>query len=318
MKKFLMHLGVILVVTYIVFYGLDTIITRNLHHSDAMMFRRWNDIIFDTTYHDVLICGNSRAWHFYDPYIIDSICCTNSYNLGLDGRYISSQVARCNLYLQYHRKPRCVVQSVEHFTLSSSADNKFEREQFLPYFFNNFLYDDIYKDEGFDFADKCIPFVRYIGYKDVIFEGLTLPNDLVRSGNYYKGFQAERREWNNTEYTIDSLEFSCDANSAAIFENFVSRLVLDGISVVLVLGPIYRGSRTSVVIGDEEQRMYDWFNACAEKYGCPVLNYMQLDMCFNTNYFYNATHVNAEGSRVISERLAKDLDSILNKNTYNK
>lgn len=310
MKRFLLHISISLLIILAVFVIADRYITKNLHHSDAIMFHRWNDIIFDSTYHDVIISGNSRAWHFYNPYVIDSICGTNSYNLGLDGRYISSQVARYNVYLQFHRRPKCVVQSVEHFTLSSSKNNRFEREQFLPYFYINSLYNDIYMDEGFTLIDKYVPFVRFIGYRDVIFEGFHLHNDLVRYNNFYKGFEEGGREWNNTKYTIDSIKFSCDSIEAIRFERFISQLIKDSISVVLVFGPMYRGSIDTVIVREEEQRMYDWFNACADKYGCPVLNYMQLDICFDTDYFYNATHVNYKGAQIISEMLAHDLDSL--------
>ena len=310
MKRFLLYISISLSIILAVFFIADRYITKNLHHSNAIMFHRWNDIIFDSTYHDIIISGNSRAWHFYNPYVIDSICGTNSYNLGLDGRYISSQIARYNVYLQFHRRPKCVVQSVEHFTLASSRNNKFEREQFLPYFYINSLYDDIYLDEGFTFIDKYIPFVRYIGYRDVIFEGLNLHNDLVRRGNFCKGFEEGRSDWNNTDHTIDSMKFNCDSLEAIRFEKFITRLTQDSISVVFVLGPIYRGAKDTVIVGKEEQLMYDWFYACAAKYGCPVLNYMQLDLCFDTEYFYNATHVNYKGAQIVSEMLAHDLDSL--------
>ncbi len=165
-------------------------------------------------------------------------------------------------------------------------------------------------DEGFTFVDKYIPFVRYIGYRDVIFEGFLLHNDLVRCHNFYKGFESGGSEWNDTKYTIDSIKFSCDSIEAIRFEQFIEQLINDSISVVFVFGPMYRGTTDTVIVGKEEQYMYDWFYSCANKYGCPVLNYMQLDICFDTNYFYNATHVNYKGAQIISDMLAHDLDSL--------
>lgn len=308
MKKFLIHTGIVLAVIYIVFYGLDTIISRNLHHSDARMFRNWNEVFFDSTAYDLLICGNSRAWRFYDPRTIDSIVGVNSYNLGLDGRSIATQVARYKAYRLTHPKPKCVVQNVDFFVLEPC--NKFEREQFLPYLKNDSLYAWIHEDDDFTLIDKYIPFVRYIGYRDVLFEGLGLPNDIDRYPNLYKGFEASLCEWGGSiQYTTDSLVFSCPNRQRRIFEEFIAQIRKDSIDVVFVYGPIYRGDLNKKASAEEE-KMYAYFNECAEKYGCYVLNYLWTDICADTYYFYNATHINKYGVEKISLQLAHDLDSI--------
>lgn len=299
----------VLAVFYLIFLGLDKIITANLQRSYALIFHRWNEILYDTAYHDIIINGNSRAWTFYNPQIIDSICGVNSYNIGLDGRSISSQIARYHLYRLKHKKPRTIIQSVDFFMEGS---NKFEREQFLPYFDVGNLYNEICDEDGFSWVDKNIPFWRYIGYKDVIFEGLWLHNDLVRCPDkYYKGFDGNEENWKQDyAYTIDSLKFSYDVKQAMRFEEYMKELCNDGIKVVLVFGPVYRGSG-EVVVTEEEQRMYDYFIGQASRYDFPVLNYMQLDMCKNKEYFYNATHINTKGSDIISTQMAHDVDSIL-------
>ncbi len=308
MKKFLLHIGVCFAVAYLILGGIDKIITNNLHHSDALIYHRWNDLIYDTTYHEIIINGNSRARTFYNPHIIDSICAVNSYNIGLDGRSISSQIARYHLYRLKHEKPRIVIQSVDFFMMGS---NKFEREQFLPYFDLGNLYNEICEEDGFSWADKNIPFLRYVGYKDVIFEGLQLHNDLVRCPNEYnKGYKGNEAKWKQDyAYTVDSLKFSYESEQAMRFENFMKELYIDSIKVVLVFGPVYRGSGEDVVT-KEEQRMYDYFMGQASLYDFPVLNYMQLDMCKHKDYFYNATHINQKGSDIISIQIAHDIDSI--------
>lgn len=310
MKKFLIHIGIGVIVIYLVFLGLDMIITRNLHYSNARMFRNWNEVFYDSTYYDLLISGSSRAWVFYDPMILDSALNVNSYNLGLDGHGITTQVARYHAYRMTHPKPKCIVQNIDFFTLQPS--NKFEREQFLPYLMYDGLFDEIHEEEGYTYIDKYVPFVRYIGYRDVIFEGFGLPNDIVHSSNLYKGFATSDRKWDpSILYTTDSLVFMCEEKPSQVFEAFLRELREDSIEVVLVYGPIYRG-RMDRVASEEEQWMYAYFGDCAKRYDCHILNYLWDDMCGSTEYFYNATHVNAKGSRIVSEKLAHDLDSLLN------
>ena len=308
MKRFLRNIGIGVVVVYLVFLGLDKVLTHNLHHSNARMFRNWNEVFYDSTDYDLIICGNSRAWLFYNPAILDSVLQMNTYNLGLDGHGVTTQVARYHAYCSTHPKPRYVVQNIDFFTLTPS--NKFEREQFLPYLEFDGLYDEIHEEEGYSWVDRYVPFVRYIGYKDVIFEGLGLPNDIVRYEDLYKGYHAAHATWNSTiTYTTDSLKFSCEEEPRQIFEAYLEELQQDGITIVLVYGPIYRGNM-SKESSDEEKKMYAYFDDCAERYGCHVLNYLWDDMCGSTDCFYNATHINAEGSERISRVLANDLDSI--------
>ena len=128
---------------------------------------------------------------------------------------------------------------------------------------------------------------------------------------YYKGFEGVEESWKQDYvYTIDSLKFLYETKQAIRFEEYMKELYNDSILVVLVFGPVYRGAG-EVVVTEEEQRMYDYFTGQASLYDFPVLNYMQLDMCKNKEYFYNATHVNSKGSDIISKLMAHDVDSIL-------
>ena len=111
------------------------------------------------------------------------------------------------------------------------------------------------------------------------------------------------------QYTTDSLVFTCEERPQQVFEAFLKELREDSVEVVLVYGSIYRG-RMDLGPSDEEQKMYIYFGDCAEKYGCHILNYLWDDICASTEFFYNATHVNAKGSKIVSEKLAHDLDSI--------
>lgn len=308
MKKFLTKIAFILLLGVSVFAFFDYYITTNLHYSDARMFRNWNEVLYDTTYYDLIINGSSRAWHFYNPQILDSILGCNCYNLGLDGHQITSQIARYNVYSTYHRHPKYLVQNIDFFTLTFST--KFEREQFLPYLYVDTLFNQIHQEEGFSYIDKYIPFLRYIGYRDVIFEGFGWHNDIDRVPHLYKGFATDNRTWNIGERSIDSLTyFCCETECARLFENYLAQLRQDSIQVVLVYGPVYRGDLNKDP-SPIEKEMYAYFQQCADKYGCTILNYMWHDICADKKYFYNATHINKMGSDIISVRLAYDLDSL--------
>ncbi len=308
MKKFLFHIGLCTVALYLVFLGLDKIITRRLYTSDALYFQKWNEVIFDSTNYDLLICGNSRVWAFYNPSVIDSVVGINSYNMGMDGHGISNQVPRYYVYLESHPKPKIVIHSVDFTTLQCTSERL--TEQYLPYLHYDSLFHYVHKDGVISYVDKYVPFVRYIGYRDVILEGLGIPNDLVKSDGLYKGYHAVDSKWNDCD-SVDRFTFQCNKYTKQIFENYLCKLQKEGVAVILVHGPYYRGEINKEA-SVEEKRMCAYYNQCAKKYGCHILNYMRHPICTNTMYFFDAAHVNKLGSQIISQQLAHDVDSIIN------
>lgn len=310
MKKFLLHIVLCIFGIYLVFLGVDLIITQRLYRSDALNFHKWNEVIFDTTNYDLLICGNSRARVFYDPRVIDSVASVNSYNMGMDGHGISNQVPRYYVYLESHPKPMIIVQCADFTTLLCTSDRL--TEQYLPYLHYDSLFSYVHDDGVISYIDRYVPFVRYIGYRDVIFEGLGIPNNLVKFEGLYKGYQAVGNKWNDCD-SIDTFTFQYEERAKQIFENYLCGLQRVGVSVILVHGPYYRGNvdKESSI---EEKRMCAYYDQCAKKYGCHVLNYMRHPICSDTTYFYDAAHVNKWGSQIISQQLAHDVDSIINSN----
>jgi hypothetical protein len=53
--------------------------------------------------------------------------------------------------------------------------------------------------------------------------------------------------------------------------------------------------------------MYD---SIACEFHIPILDYSDIPMCYDTAYFYNATHLNKTGAELFTTKLAHDIDSI--------
>ena len=72
------------------------------------------DLVFkDTSYNDILYLGNSRANFGINPYFIDIICKTKSYNLGFGGTDIASATSFLRSYLGHHPAPKYLVYSYD-------------------------------------------------------------------------------------------------------------------------------------------------------------------------------------------------------------
>lgn len=306
MKQFVYKVLITFVVIVLLATGLDALITYRLHRSDARLFKSWNDLYFGNLKCDAVIMGSSRAWVQFSPVIIDSVLSTDSYNLGVDGRCIDAEVVKYNVYRQHNPKPKLIIQNVDYGTLALS--NGYDREQFLPYLRDDFLFSLTKESEDFSWADRYLPLIRYAGYLQVVKEGLGLHNKLNKFP-LQKGYYGRNEHWDGSVFeTIESVPFCQNPEAVKIFDNYLAQCKADGIQVVLVFAPIYIGVTQKV---DNVQYVFDYYDSIATKYGYPILNYTFDSISYDTAYFYNASHLNKQGAELFSRHLAEDIKNLL-------
>ncbi len=303
MKRFLINFGFFFAVLFATAWCLDKVMTDNLQHSNARVFNTYNVIYNDNLKCDVVIMGSSRGQVQYDPAILDSIIGLNCYNISVDGRCIDAQVTMYGFYCHHALKPKYVIQNIEWGTVLMS--NGYEREQYLPYLNTDDMYEQTYKSEGFTWVDRWLPLIRYAGYHEVIKEGLGFKNNLNRPV-MYKGFIPRDEIWDGSVFRqIDTLQFTYNPEAVEIFDSYLMRCQEEGVRVVLVYAPIYIGVTQKIGFGVQE--MFDFYQSFADRYEMPILDYTYDSLCYDTNFFYNATHLNKTGAEIFTSKLAMDL-----------
>lgn len=300
MKVFLSRVIRFALIVFCLMTILDICISSHLRTSNARVFAGLNYVYNDSTYHDMIINGNSRAWVQYNPKIIDTILYVNSYNLGIDGSNMNRQIIQFNKYVEKHGCPKYLIQNIDLFTMNPTFG--FEREQYFPYFFyDRDLLDKVDQYEHFSFMDKNIPSYRYIGFiQSVLTKIECIP--------LYKGFGAKESQWNGTLLAeISDVVFSYDSVVLNEFDNFIEDVMLHGTKVIFVYAPIYYEVNTKCYNINEMHQMYQ---NVANKFDIPILDYNDIPMCYDTTYFYNATHLNRIGAELFTTKLAHDIDSL--------
>jgi len=107
---------------------------------------------------DIIINGNSKAWHHISPKIIDSVIGLNSYNLGIDGYDFMMQKAKFDMYSKYNKTHKIVIQIVGNSTLDK-RDDLYQNIQFKPYINDPIIREITKKYKGFSFLDYNLPLV---------------------------------------------------------------------------------------------------------------------------------------------------------------
>ncbi len=308
MRRFLLKLGITTLTIIVVAWGLDLLITHNLQHSDARMFHTYNAIYSDTLQCDAVVMGSSRGQVQFDVRILDSVVELDCYNLSVDGRCIDAEATIYNVYRHHAPKPKIIIQNIDWSTIYMS--NGYEREQYLPYLNKDDLYKQIYEREGFSWADRWLPLVRYAGYRNVIFEGLRLPAKMAYSDNIYKGYIAVDALWDGYAFAqIDTIDFTIMPEAVDIFDNYLAQCQKEGIHIVMVYAPIYIGVTRKM--GPSVDSMFAFYQSFADRYGCNILNYTYDSLCYDTLNFYNANHMNRRGAEQFSAKLARDLRALI-------
>jgi hypothetical protein len=307
MKKFLYKIIVFTFVITLCAYGLDCFISYRLRTNENRIYAAWNQVYNSDIDYDLVINGNSRAMVQYDPMILDSILGINSFNLGIDGSAINRQIIKYRKYRDLHGAPTYLIQNIDFGTMDYTYG--YEREQFFSYFFyDRALIKDFDQYEKFSFLEKYCPCYRYLGYKEVLLEALFHDNTGHHVEYLTKGYLGRWDKWEGSALAnLDSVVCSCDTTSIHLFMDFLEEITAEGTKVMFVYAPVYHVAREKMT---NEQQMFDMYDSIASRFDIPILDYNDIPMCYDTAYFYNATHLNKTGAELFTTKLAHDIDSI--------
>lgn len=110
----------IVICSYLIIKLSSTFIDRGFKNYFTSFFKKMDHVFKSDENDDIIYVGNSRANFGINPYFIDSICKTKSYNLGLGGSDISAVLMFLRSYLIHHHPPAYLVYSYDYRLFQST------------------------------------------------------------------------------------------------------------------------------------------------------------------------------------------------------
>ncbi|MFZ1561856.1 MAG: hypothetical protein WAT37_18110 [Saprospiraceae bacterium] len=312
MRKFIISFILFLAPVFLLSYFTDRFISANLKKSTTYTggeYTVWNDILEGNVNSEILIYGSSRAWVHIDPNLLSDQLGKTAYNVGIDGHNFWLQYLRHLLVLKSNVKPKYIIVSLDIFTLEKVRE-LYNADQFLPYMYNEPLFEEYLKSYvGFTWIDFHMPLMRYRGRSSSMLHAckLYMEGTLQEAGRV-NGYQGMNKEWNsdleNALKKVGHYEIKIDTPSLKLFQEFIEGCQKDHIALLFVYSPEYVEGQKFV---KNRKDIMDLYTALSTTYSIPFYDFSNDSISYDKAKFYNASHLNMEGSRDFTIKLADQI-----------
>lgn len=260
---------------------------------------------------DLVFMGSSRCWAHFDPRFFEENYHLKSVNIGMNGHSdIAASYLRLQDYLQRNKMPKFAILNIDPLLNAGSLEhntkfvtkNDYSRFAFFPNkielpFVNYFNY---------DCYERYVPLYALFKYQ-LFFDCITLKN----SNSFPEGFELNDEKWDTIKYPITDFNKKYFYKSKEIpsISKALGKLnelcLKNNIKLICIQTPVYK------VLYDEN--VFKTPKLICESLKIPFLDFNEANIRNNTNYFYNAIHLNKNGVEEINKlfRNNKELTAIL-------
>lgn len=312
--KFYKNIGVFVVILLGIFFAIDWFLAegqRNHYHS-ANSKMRWilEDHSIDP---EIMIFGSSVAENGLDPEVFEKRTSKKTYNAALAGRRIQDWCPLAFEYLDYTQNGDLII-----FTVFPNTFNKSETI-YLPHEYYPYL--------GNKHVAEALSDISPI-YEKIAYVPLYRLNHINSSyiKNALQGWQVKMGKHQSLGTAITgfspsaSLEFKTTEDAKVpvdtskvvtdIYEELMQRAKQKDLKVVIVATPVYYEGMTQF---DSVEVVYNQCEAWAKDENVYFFNYAYDDeLVKSKDHFANNTHLNRDGARLFSIKLAEQLKALKN------
>lgn len=253
---------------------------------------------------DILISGSSRALKAINPEIIEDLTKKTCFNIASDGSDLGVQFAKLKWYLDNNKKPEIIIQDVSQFG-GGISKNIYEPFKYIPYLNNDSLYKYLYCLNEDIWYNKFIYPSNLIYYNFDFYVKLfsELLNSYKNKNSFINGYLPDDSKWaGNLKLLKETYPEGMKHYLSKEFKNYLNNLVdfckMKGIKLYLVIIPNFY-----LLNNKEENIANKYYSSLSDSNKIIFLNFANISLAKNTNYFYNFTHLNTNGATHFSKIL---------------
>lgn len=316
MRAFIYSFILIAVITGVVLYysKLDA-----FQKERSVITAKMNYVLNSKEYNDILFIGSSRTFVHINPAIIDSVCKTSSYNLGLDGSSIAEQKMILEQYCRFHPQPKAVMLSLDFLTFNTGTDvynypdyfayTKHSREikerlSAIHSVYNYPLFYPFHRLKQLSEINDSVK-LKVLFTPAAAFKTETERIEKSQMGTYIRGFRANLTDV-IVDTTIKKINFQAPVTNEGqkLLDDFISFCRGKKISLFFLYPPAFNGIKNKI-------EGYGMMDTCFRDIGAK--NYIKLfdfsegQLSRRMELFYNYEHLNAKGAALFSKELADTL-----------
>lgn len=322
MKKFIVYLFSIILITYCVALIIQGLSDYGLKRNSNSIYEDWNSILKGKVNAKIVINGSSRGCVSYDTRVIDSITKLKSHNLGFNAGGYKLQQEKFLMYLERNTAPKIIIQSIDltHFNENNIIPDE---HQFIPFIsdlsINQFL---LKYDEKYNYLNY-IPLLKYNQNFKLLKEGI-LSNFIKSEPKYFvvSGFTPKDKKFKLDDHNLKKLDSYIEnqdllddkiKNKLSLVENYYKQILLKNPKTILFF----------VWAPENKERLTDKYKPIYEtlKNRLKLLESQNKNIYFldfsndvisNSNdYFYDSFHLNKTGAKEFSIKLSNKINTIL-------
>ena len=309
MKKYLIILLVTLGLSFVIGSALDQ---RFRQRWDTLFLRAADTLVSGKVPYDIIFMGNSRINYGINPYYVDSILKTSSYNFALGNMGAEYFKMITSVYLK-NRTPKIFCIGLDEY-IYREQDPLAIAYPFLFYAGEDSIASTMSRHNFPMKVIRYLPFIKY-AYMDEYYKHSMFyktPNYPVFGHNIYNGFINIYKN-NNTGKALYDAEEDNNAISygaTALLEDIIEQCKSKGTKLVFIYPP----QRS---ITEQKQRKYlsvldQQVSLLLQKHDIPLLDCRNLPQITAAN-FSDEIHLNEPGSRIFTNYVAEKLGPMLPK-----
>lgn len=319
MKFFLKYLIEIVVVIFLIAFGIQYFADNGLRNLKNTQINDWGNILDGKINSDIIINGSSRGFVGYNPEIIRGKLDLSCFNLSFNAGGYNLQQYKFDIYIKSNKKPKVVIQNID--LAQFSKNNEIPDEwQFYSFVYNKNTEYLISKfDTKFNWF-KVIPLLKYNQNVKLLKEGIVanFSNSVKKNARTLNGFCPQNRDFKIDTHNLKqfkSMKLSDNREEIKLLHqmlDFYNSRLKEKSKIILVWMPEHK-LRLTKSFDLKRKSIVNELNLLQKKYK----NILFIDMAYddisnhNENY-YDTFHLTEKGANEFSKKVSVKINNFLN------